>query len=175
MTVDYINASSEDHRIITKITFSDGAYYENSNIMLIGQRVEWIAVVDDSTHLFIITTQAMFIDLGDRSTDEPVTRMHDVFIVDINGTLINIKTISGYNNYGYHLFNIPYSTKHFSGTSNSITLVPAFFYKDDGNYKGFIKNMYIEYERAFQGGLKFIDQNGNRFMTLGGCLLYKID
>ena len=174
VTVDYINASSEDHRIITKITFSDGTYYENSNIMLIGQRVEWIAVVDDSTHLFIITTQAMFRDLGDRSTHEYTTYNHDVFIVDLNGTLVNIKTIDTSLEECY-AFNIPKTTHPFSGTSNSITLVPAFFYYYNSEYKGFIKNMYIEYERPFQGGQKYIDQNGNRFMTLGGYFLYKID
>lgn len=169
VTIDYTNSSSNDHLIITKITFSDGTYYENAKIIDIGRRVEWIAMVDDSTHLFIITTQAMFIDLGDRSTDEPVTRMHDVFIVDLNGTLINIKRDTN-TDYGYKVFNTPYSSVPFSGTSNSITLAPAFFYYSD--YKGFIKNMYIEYERPFQGGLKFVDQNGNEFITLGGYLLY---
>lgn len=171
-TIDYTNSSSDDHLIITKITFSDGTYYENANIIDIGRRVEWIAMVDDSTHLFIITTQAMFIDLGDRSTDEPVIRTHDVFIVDINGTLINIKKISSSYDYEYQLFNTPYSSVPFRGTSNSITLVPAFFYNNDNYNKGFIKNMYIEYERSFQGGLKFIDQNRNEFITLGGYLLY---
>ena len=174
VTIDYTNSSSEDHLIITKITFSDGTHYENANIIDIGRRVEWIAMVDDSTHLFIITTQAMFIDLGDRSTDEPVTKMHDVFIVDLNGTLINIKKDPS-SNYGYQMFNTPYSSAPFRGTSNSITLSPAFFYDYNSGYKGFIKNMYIEYERPFQGGQKYIDQNGNRFMTLGGYFLYKID
>ena len=27
----------------------------------------------------------------------------------------------------------------------------------------------------FEPGLKFIDQNGNKFVTLGGYLLYKVD
>ena len=171
VTIDY-KAASEDNKTITKITFSDGTYYENANIISLGRRVEWIAVVDDSTHLFIITTQAMFIDLGDRNTQEYIKYNHDVFIVDLNGTLVNIKTLSE-SEQDYEVFNTPYSTRPFSGTSNSITLAPAFFYYSD--YKGFIKNMYIEYERSFQGGLKFIDQNGNRFMTLGGYLLYKID
>ena len=175
VTVDYINASSEDHRIITKITFSDGTYYENSNIMLIGQQVEWIAVVDDSTHLFIITTQAMFMSLGERTTSGYTSFNHDVFIVDTDGTLVNIKTLSE-SAQEYEEFNMPYNDKRFSGASDSITLVPAFFYDNySGENKGFIKNMYIEYERPFQGGLKFIDQNGNRFVTLGGYLLYKID
>ena len=171
VTIDYTNSSSEDHLIITKITFSDGTYYENANIIDILRRVEWIAVVDDSTHLFIITTQAMFRDLGDRSTNEYTNYNHDVFIVDLNGTLVNIKTIATSLEECY-AFNIPKTTKPFSGTSNSITLVPAFFYYYNSEYKGFIKNMYIEYERPFQGGLKFIDQNRNEFITLGGYLLY---
>ena len=171
VTIDY-KASSSDHLTITKITFSDGVYYERDNIIDIGRRVEWIAVVDDSTHLFIITTQAMFIDLGDRDTDEYLRYNHDVFIVDLNGKLVNIKTLDS-SLEEYEAFNTPHNIHPFNGTSNSITLVPAFFYYSD--YKGFIKNMYIEYERPFQGGQKYIDQNGNKFMTLGGYLLYKID
>lgn len=171
VAIDYTNSSSSDHLVITKITFSDGTYYENSSIIDIGRVVEWIAMVDDSTHLFIITTQAMFIDLGDRYTREYIKWNHDVFIVDINGELVNIKTLSD-NAQEYEVFNIPETDRPFSGTSNSITLAPAFFYYYNRGYKGFIKNMYIEYERPFQGGLKFIDQNNNEFITLGGYLLY---
>ena len=174
MTIDYTNSSSNEHLIITKITFSDGVYYEKNNIIDIGRRVEWIAVVDDSTHLFIITTQAMFMSLGNRMPSDYTSFNHDVFIVDTNGTLVNIKTL-GESVQEYEVFNMPYNDKRFDDTSDSITLFPAFFYNDDNDNKGFIKNMYIEYERAFQGGLKFIDQNGNRFMTLGGYFLYKID
>ena len=174
VTIDY-KASSPDHLTITKITFSDGVYYENANIIDIGRRVEWIAVVDDSTHLFIITTQAMFMSLGNRTSSDYTSFNHDVFIVDTDGTLVNIKTLSE-SAQEFEEFNMPYNDKRFSGTSDSITLVPAFFYDNySGANKGFIKNMYIEYERPFQGGLKFIDQNGNRFMTLGGYFLYKID
>ena len=175
VTIDYTNSSSDDHLIITKITFSDGTYYENANIIDIGRRVEWIAVVDDSTHLFIITTQAMFMSLGERKPNDRVNFNHDVFIVDTDGTLVNIKTLNE-SDQDYDVFNLPYNDKRFDGASNSITLVPAFFYDYRGNRnKGFIKNMYIEYERPFQGGQKYIDQNGNRFMTLGGYFLYKID
>ena len=174
VTIDY-KASSSDHLTITKITFSDGVYYERDNIIDIGRRVEWIAVVDDSTHLFIITTQAMFMSLGERTASAYTSFNHDVFIVDTDGTLVNIKTLSE-SNQEYDVFNIPYNSDRFNGTSNSITLVPAFFYDYRGaKNKGFIKNMYIEYERPFQGGQKYIDQNGNRFVTLGGYLLYKVD
>ena len=174
VTIDY-EASSPDHLTITKITFSDGVYYERDNIIDIGRRVEWIAVVDDSTHLFIITTQAMFMSLGERKSSDYTSFNHDVFIVDTDGTLVNIKTLDK-STQEYEVFNIPYNSDRFIGTSNSITLVPAFFYDYGGDKnKGFIKNMYIEYERPFQGGQKYIDQNGNRFMTLGGYFLYKID
>ena len=50
-----------------------------------------------------------------------------------------------------------------------ITLVPL--YMSLG--RSFVKNAYINYERKFQPGLKFIDQNNNEFITLGGYLLYK--
>lgn len=38
--------------------------------------------------------------------------------------------------------------------------------------KSFIKNCYTNYERKFQRAQKFIDQNNNEFITLGGYLLY---
>lgn len=175
VTVGY-EAGGTDSLTITKITFSDGVYYEKSNIITIGRRVEWIAVVDDSTHLFIITTQAMFMSLGERKPTNYTSFNHDVFIVDVDGTLVNIKTLNE-STREYEVFNIPYNDNRFIGASNSITLVPVFFYdhRDSNNGKGFIKNMYIEYERPFQGGQKYIDQNGNRFMTLGGYFFYKID
>ena len=167
VTVDYTNASSEDHRIITKITFSDGTYYESGNIIDIGRRVEWIAMVDDSTHLFIITTQAMLSDMANKSTYEYMEYWHDVFVVEINGNMYNLKT----NAYRFRdVFNIPQGEANSSNAS--ITLAPAYFNDGTSAPDGFIKNMYINYERKFQGGLKFIDQNGNEFITLGGYLLY---
>lgn len=68
-------------------------------------------------------------------------------------------------------------------SKNDITLVPLRVYACDDDHdstnrkyvRGFIKNCYVNYERKFQRNLKFIDQNGNRFVTLGGYLLYKID
>ena len=49
-----------------------------------------------------------------------------------------------------------------------ITLVPL--YAQDS--KSFVKNVYINYERMFQPGLKFVDENNNEWITLGGYLLY---
>ena len=58
-------------------------------------------------------------------------------------------------------------------SKNTLTIVPVF----EGNsttYR-FYDDIYINYERRFPIGLKFIDQNGNRFVTLGSYLLYKVD
>lgn len=65
-------------------------------------------------------------------------------------------------------------------TKNDITLIPLRVYaynldlKEVSNdtAKAYIRHCYVNYERKFQRGLKFIDQNGNEFITLGGYLLY---
>ena len=170
VTIDYKNSSSEDHLIITKITFSDGTYYENANIIDIGRQVEWIAMVDDSTHLFIITTQAMLSDMANKSTYGYMDYWHDVFVVELNGNMYDLTTSS----YRFReIFNVPQGEANSSNAS--ITLAPAYVNDGSSAPDGFIKNMYINYERKFQGGLKFIDQNGNRFVTIGCYLLYKVD
>ena len=43
------------------------------------------------------------------------------------------------------------------------------------NKAGYAKNMFLNCERMFEPCLKFIDQNGNKFVTLGGYILYKTD
>lgn len=63
-------------------------------------------------------------------------------------------------------------------SKSNITLCPLRVYaynslNDANNVNGFVKNCYVNYERKFQRNLKFTDQNGNEFVTLGGYLLYK--
>ena len=63
-------------------------------------------------------------------------------------------------------------------SKSNITLCPLRVYaynslNDANNVNGFVKNCYVNYERRFQKGLKFTDQNGNEFVTLGGYLIYK--
>ena len=78
--------------------------------------------------------------------------------------------------------NTTYSYAENDYSKNDITLAPLRVYAGNHNasenrkyVKGFIKNCYVNYERKFQRNIKFIDQNGNRFVTLGGYILYKID
>ena len=41
-----------------------------------------------------------------------------------------------------------------------------------GSGLGEIADVYCEYKRQFDPGLRFIDQNGNKWVTLGGYMLY---
>ena len=112
---------------------------------------------------------------------EYVDSMYRTFIYDYNGEL---GTIGDSYHLPWYYTNTSLASNYISEddtTKNEITLVPFRVYgnyrneKDDKNVnvKAFVKNAYINYERRFQPGLKFIDQNGNEFITLGGYLLYK--
>lgn len=106
--------------------------------------------------------------------------MYRTFIYDYNGELGTINSSSW--SFMNTSLDSSYSIAENDITKNEITLAPLRVY---GIYRNeadtsvwvntFIKNAYINYERRFQPGLKFIDQNGNKFVTLGGYLLYKVD
>ena len=106
-----------------------------------------------------------------------IDELYRTLVADFNGKLANIcystrQSWGNINTGGYY-------TEDDSSKSN-IALCPlrAYAYNSyngANNVRGFVKNCYVNYERKFQKGLKFIDQNGNRFVTLGGYLLYKIN
>ena len=89
-----------------------------------------------------------------------------ILIHEKDGKLVSdVSSTSSYSMSGW--CNIPDYVEDI--IKGQITLVPL--YSQDG--KSFVKNVYINYERMFQPGLKFVDENGNEFITLGGYLLYK--
>ena len=107
-----------------------------------------------------------------------VNNLYGALIFDSNGKLANVcydtrrEFYDTMNMYGGYAEN--------DNSKSNITLCPLRAYAYNGlsganNVRGFVKNCYVNYERKFQKGLKFIDQNGNRFVTLGGYLLYKVD
>ena len=116
-----------------------------------------------------------------------IDNIYRSIVYDFNGVLANVcyLTERGWaNNINVSMDVDPTYTYLENDTSkNDITLVPIRVRACDDDsdstnrkyVKGFIKNCYVNYERKFQRNLKFIDQNGNRFVTLGGYLLYKID
>ena len=112
-----------------------------------------------------------------------VDDLYRILLFDFNGKLVNVcysrdpvwyRTMSGA---GLDQSS-DYAENDYS--KSNITLCPLRVYayndlNDAGTVKAFVKNCYVNYERKFQRNLKFIDQNGNRFVTLGGYILYKID
>lgn len=109
-----------------------------------------------------------------------------LFLGKIGSKIFNL---SVYDSRICEMFNIPINVKaNFGTTMNkpNITLLPAFVMPEYHVYIDGTKNttpksyirfpkVYVNYERYFLPGQKYIDQNGNKFMTLGGYLLYKMD
>ena len=112
-----------------------------------------------------------------------VDNLYRAIVYDFNGLLANVCMYAECN-WSYTI-NINMRDGNYienDYSKNNITLAPlraygaAVYQSSDTKYaKGFIRNCYVNYERKFQRNIKFIDQNGNRFVTLGGYILYKID
>ena len=148
------------------------------------QKVEIQTFTFSGTFFIDVTNHFLCYTVGDGMGDyRYVDNLYRAIVYDFNGVLANVSCNTEREwsqmmnidmRYGQYLNN-DYS-------KNDITLVPlrvygmdAYHNSDTKYVKGFIKNCYVNYERKFQRNLKFIDQNGNRFVTLGGYLLYKID
>lgn len=109
-----------------------------------------------------------------------------LFLGKIGSKIFNL---SFYRNPVYEMFNIPIHVAASSGTTinkPNITLLPAYIMPEYHVYIDGTKNispksyirfpkMYVNYERYFMPGQKYTDQNGNKFMAIGGYLLYKMD
>ena len=125
------------------------------------------AFVDVDNHLFIYDRT----NIDESNINPTKSPKYDAFISDTtDGRTISLPTLA--SNYS-QLFNIPDYAAH-NASKQSIAIFPC-YYGYNSDYCVFLKNIYINYERRFVAGLKFIDQNGNRFVTLGSYLLYKVD
>ena len=159
--------SGDTYSQAKKITFSDGDYILIS-ISLYDNK-EYTVFIDDATHLFIFTNTNHIKESAGFSNNSTMTDFHLMFIVDIEGDICNIICSQNF----YVTFN---TTGHAKDdiSKQSSKIVPAFcYYGYNGSQSGFLKNVYINYERRFEAGLKFVDENGNEFRTLGSYLLYK--
>ena len=86
-------------------------------------------------------------------------------IYEIDGIIYNIPVNSG--DLICEIFNTPKGTNA-NTSKDSFCIVPA--YSSTGY--GFIKNLFVNYDRFFNPGQKIIDDSGNVFITLGGYFLY---
>ena len=164
------NLNSNGTFAIPKITFSDGSYVDRESYLVTGAsaNTDWVVLIDDSNHFFMLTYEYDMNKGGDVALSSAIQSYWTTIIVDIDGAPNNIPGTREW----YYAFNIPYSAYN-NPTAQTIKILPAYVYAY--NSKGYSKNLYINYDRAFDTGLKFVDQNGNRFVTLGGYLLYKVD
>lgn len=148
-------------------------YYENS------KGKEWIIFADASNHFLSIAqhyTDTYVYHPADNSSHALGMWMR-LFIyenVTLNKIVSRSYAYGSNSDYWSRVFNIGANPQ--DTIRDKITIYQAFLStsKTDED-AGLAKNLFLNYERMFEPGLKFIDQNGNKFVTLGGYLLYKVD
>lgn len=131
--------------------------------------------VDVDNHFLMLTTNS-----GTGYSDY-VNEFFPIIIFDYKGTLYNVcyaSSISWDNSMNSNCSgNLP-DYQGNAAEKQDVTLAPLRVFatnqlvQPNQSVKSFIKNCYTNYERKFQRAQKFIDQNGNEFITLGGYLLY---
>lgn len=131
--------------------------------------------VDVDNHFLMLTTNS-----GTGYSDY-VDEFFPIIIFDYKGTLYNVcyaGSISWDNSMNSNCSgNLP-NYQDNDVTKQDVTLAPLRVFatnqlvQPNQSVKSFIKNCYTNYERKFQRAQKFIDQNNNEFITLGGYLLY---
>ena len=170
VTIESERNSADNGSLIRKVTFSDGKYvsdfYNIKNSAY--DRYSIMVLFDEKSHLFIVMTDTQPIrSMNFNITSQFHTFAH-IFIADVDGEVIDIMS----SNYFNDVFNINSTVKN-DQSKQTIKILPAFCYcRYTNTTTGFLKNIYINYERAFPTGLKFIDKSGNEFITLGSYLLF---
>ena len=170
VTIESERNSTGDASIIRKVTFSDGKYvsyfYNSDTSAYDGNSI--MVLFDEKSHLFIVMTGSQTISSMNFGITLQFNTFAHIFIADVDGEVRDIMS----SNYFYSVFNINSIVKN-DQSKQTIKILPAFCLSSYKNIKtGFLKNIYINYERAFTTGLKFIDKSGNEFITLGSYLLY---
>ena len=170
VTIESERNSSDTGSLIRKVTFSDGKYVSDFfNIDNIAYDYDIIMVLfDEKSHLFIVMTGSQAISSINFVLGSQFHMFAHIFIADVDGKVRDIMS----SNYFCNVFNINSTVKN-DQSKQTIKILPAFCFCSKTNITtGFLKNIYINYERAFPTGLKFIDKSGNEFITLGSYLLF---
>lgn len=155
------------------ITFPDGKTVKSNKPKTSASSVNNTMLVDTDNHFLLYTYT-----IGEGSDYRPDTTYNShilpcrFFVAEHNDGIVWIDT---YNiDYSlYAIFNIPQEPQN-EPRNNSIELTPCVYcppnITNPISYQ--LKNVFVNYTRSFDNLLKFIDQNGNEFITLGGYLLY---
>lgn len=170
VTIESGRNSTDNWSIIRKVTFSDGKYVIDfyNNTIIEYDYNSMMVLFDEKSHLFIVMTGSQTISSMNFGITLQFHTFARIFIADVDGEVRDIMSSEYFNG----VFNINAIVKN-DQSKQTIKILPAFC---NCRYKnvttGFLKNIYINYERAFPTGLKFIDKSGNEFITLGSYLLF---
>lgn len=168
VTIESERNSADNWSIIRKVTFSDGKYVSDffNNDVYDGDSI--MVLFDEKSHLFIVMTGSQTISSMNFGITLQFHTFARIFIADVDGEVRDIMSSEYFNG----VFNINAIVKN-DQSKQTIKILPAFCYCPYlKTTTGFLKNIYINYERAFPTGLKFIDKSGNEFITLGSYLLF---
>ena len=143
-----------------QLKFQDMEDYVELTMMKPTSNESGLCFVDVENHFFAYVEPKT--DMTYYRPSEQINNWLFILIYEKNGKLVSEITSQASGN--MHMYEFCNIAQYASNTSKEqITLVPL--YTEFGNI--FVKNVYINYERMFQPGLKFVDENGNAFVTRG--------
>lgn len=162
----------DDSYSFNAITFPDGKTVKSNENTLATSTIKSTMLVDTDNH-FLLYTFAIGVgsDYQPDSTYNGYGLPCVFFVAEHNDGIVWInmtdKTV-------YDIFNIP-KTPQNEPRNNSINIAPCVYgFYNSGNPISYqLKNVFVNYTRRFDNLLKFVDQSGKEFITLGGYLLYK--
>lgn len=161
--LELIYGSQSSSHYSCQVKFPDMENYVELQMMRLTSGKSALCFVDVENHFFAYVSPQT--DMKNYNPAESIITWLAILIHEKDGKLVN-EIAPDDGAYMSSYCNIP---GHVSNTlKEQITLVPLCMSAS----LSFIKKAYINYERMFQPGLKFIDQNRNEFITLGGYLLY---
>lgn len=133
--------------------------YSSKNVAFVDVENHFLAFISYNTSAVI-------------TPNSPLYQWLNTLIIDDNGTLKNFSTVSVSSGIAlYETANIPRYLPN--KVSETITISPLYFANANSMKEGmFIPNTYVNCEKSFPVGTKFVDDNGNEFVSIIGYLLY---
>lgn len=171
VTIIKTDASDNYYLYASMIRFSDGSESRliNSESVSLHYRTNHHAFIDDENHFFMLTNPSLMNLAGNIEASNNLEYYFNCIILGIDGVPRHISM----SHNQYYAFNIPYGAENILKETIKVQPLYCCALANNNTYVyGYAKNIYINYERQFTTGLKFIDQNNNEFITLGGYLLY---
>lgn len=153
------------------ITFPDGKTVKSDKDITSNDTINNTMLVDTDNHFLLYT-----FDIGVGSGYQPDTSYNGYglpcvfFVAEHNDGIV---WINMHDKLVYDIFNVPSKPQN-EPRNNSINITPCVYgFYNRGNPISYqLKNVFVNYIRRFDNLLKFVDQNNNEFITLGGYLLY---